>query len=165
LLIFEDAHWSDPSSIEALSAIIQHIQASRVLAVVTYRPEFNPTWNRYGYVTAHTINRLGRRHGSAMVERVTGGKSLPAEVLAQIVAKTDGVPLFIEELTKTVLESGLLIDKGDHYELARSLPPLAIPATLHDSLMARLDRLAPVKETAQIGAALGRECFKMRLLS
>ena len=164
LLVFEDAHWSDPTSIDALGAIIENIQTCRVLALVTYRPEFKPMWGRSAYVTSHTINRLARRFGSAMVERITGGKTLPDDVLAQIVAKTDGVPLFVEELTKTVLESGLLIDKGDHYELEAPLPPLAIPATLHDSLMARLDRLAPVKETAQIGAALGRE-FSYELIS
>ena len=164
LLVFEDAHWSDPTSIDALGAIIENIQTCRVLALVTYRPEFKPMWGRSAYVTSHTINRLARRFGSAMVERITGGKTLPDDVLAQIVAKTDGVPLFVEELTKTVLESGLLIDKGDHYELEAPLPPLAIPATLHDLLMARLDRLAPVKETAQIGAALGRE-FSYELIS
>ena len=155
LLVFEDAHWSDPTSIETLTAIIENVQRARVLVVITYRPEFKPSWGSYACVTTHFINRLARRYGTAIVDQLTAGKPLPPQVLAQIVAKTDGVPLFVEELTKTVLESGLLVDKGDHYEMEGPLPPLAIPATLHDSLMARLDRLAPVKETAQIGAALG----------
>ena len=110
------------------------------------------------------MSRLGRRQGADLVARVTGGKPLPAEIVEQIVARTDGVPLFVEELTKTVLESGLLADAGDHYELSGPLPPLAIPTTLHDSLMARLDRLAPVKEVAQIGAVIGRE-FSHALLA
>jgi predicted ATPase len=109
------------------------------------------------------MNRLGRRQGVALVEQLTQGRALPAEVLEQILARTDGVPLFVEELTKTVLESGLLRDAGDRYELSGPLPPLAIPATLHDSLMARLDRLAAVREVAQIGAVIGRE-FSYELL-
>jgi class 3 adenylate cyclase/predicted ATPase len=164
LLLFEDAHWSDPTSIEVLNAVIEHMQRSRILAVITHRPEFVSAWSRHTHVTNHTIGRLPRRLGAAMVQRVTGDKPLPAEVISQIVAKTDGIPLFVEELTKTVIDSGLLADKGDHYELDGPLPTLAIPATLHDSLMARLDRLAPVKETAQIGAALGRE-FSFELIS
>ena len=126
-------------------------------AAITYRPEFSPPWPAQPHVSALALSRLGRREGAALVERVVRDKPLPDEVAAQIVAKTDGVPLFVEELTKTVLESGLLKDAGDHYELAGPLPPLALPSTLHDSLLARLDRLAPVKEIAQIGAALGRE--------
>src|SRR4029453_11397150 len=102
------------------------------------------------------LNRLNRRLGALLAGQVTGGKPLPVEVLEQIVAKTDGVPLFVEELTKAVLESGLLRDLGDRYELTGPLPPLAIPSTLHDSLMARLDRQAPGKETVQIGACIGR---------
>ena len=103
------------------------------------------------------MGRLGRRQGADLVARITGDKPLPTEIVEQIVARTDGVPLFVEELTRTVLESGLLADAGDRYELAGPLPPLAIPTTLHNSLMARLDRLAPVKEVAQIGAVIGRE--------
>jgi predicted ATPase len=125
--------------------------------LITYRTEFSPPWPAQPHVSALALSRLGRREGAALVERVVKDKALPDEVAAQIVAKTDGVPLFVEELTKTVLESGLLKDAGDHWELSGPLPPLAIPATLHDSLLARLDRLAPVKEIAQIGAALGRE--------
>jgi predicted ATPase len=109
------------------------------------------------HVTSLTLNRLSRKLGAALVERVTPGRALPRAVLNEIVTHTDGVPLFIEELTKTVLESGLVREEGDCYVLTGPLSPLAIPATLHDSLMARLDRLAPVKELAQVGAALGRE--------
>jgi predicted ATPase len=116
------------------------------------------------HVSALALSRLSRRDGVDLVERVAREKKLPLEASAQIVAKTDGVPLFIEELTKTVLESGLLEDAGDRYELTGPLPPLAIPSTLHDSLLARLDRLAPVKEVAQIGAAIGRE-FSYALLA
>ena len=164
LMVFEDVHWIDPTTLEVLAPIINRIQNARVLLLITYRPEFDPPWTGYGHLTTITLNRLSRRQGSAMVERVTGGKALPDEVLDQIVAKTDGVPLFVEELTKTVLEAGFLRDAGDHYELDGPLPPLAIPSTLQDSLVARLDRLSPVKEVAQIGACIGRE-FPYELLA
>jgi class 3 adenylate cyclase/tetratricopeptide (TPR) repeat protein len=157
LLLFEDAHWCDPTTVEILTAVIGGIEAARVLVVITYRPEFDPPWTAHGHVVAQSLSRLGRRQGADMVAKVTAGKSLPDEVLDQIVAKTDGVPLFVEELTKTVLEAGILKDSGDHYDLDGPLPPLAIPSTLQDSLMARLDRLSPVKEVAQIGACIGRE--------
>jgi class 3 adenylate cyclase/predicted ATPase len=157
LELYEDLHWVDPSTLELLDLLVQRVRTLPVLAVLTYRPEFTPPWSGQAHVTALPLNRLGRRQAAAIVERITGGKALPAEVLDQIVPRTDGVPLFVEELTKTVLESGLLIDAGDRYELAGPLPPLAIPATLHDSLMARLDRLAPVKEVAQTAAVIGRE--------
>ena len=157
LLAYEDMHWSDPTTQELLGLTIERLQRLPVLLLITYRPEFSPPWPAQPHVSALALTRLGRREGAALVERVVGDKALPAEVAAQIVAKTDGVPLFVEELTKTVLELGLLKDAGDHYELAGPLPPLAMPSTLHDSLLARLDRLAPVKEIAQIGAALGRE--------
>jgi predicted ATPase len=132
--------------------------------ILSFRPQFTPPWPDQPHASALALTRLDRREGAAMVDRVVGAKALPAEVAAQIVAKTDGVPLFLEELTKTVLESGLLADAGDHYELTGPLPPLAIPATLHASLLARLDRLDPVKEVAQIGAVLGRE-FSHALLA
>ena len=157
LLAYEDVHWSDPTTQELLGLTIERVQRLPVLLLITYRPEFSPPWPAQPHVSALALSRLGRREGAALVERVVRDKPLPDEVAAQIVAKTDGVPLFVEELTKTVLESGLLKDAGDHYELAGPLPPLALPSTLHDSLLARLDRLAPVKEIAQIGAALGRE--------
>jgi class 3 adenylate cyclase/predicted ATPase len=157
LLIYEDVHWIDPTTQELLGLVIECIQRLRVLAIITFRPEFTPPWSRQPHVSGLALSRLGRRDGAAMVEQVVGDKALPDEVSAQIAAKTDGVPLFVEELTKTVLESGLLSDAGDRYELTGPLPPLAIPSTLHDSLLARLDRLARVKEVAQIGAAIGRE--------
>jgi class 3 adenylate cyclase/predicted ATPase len=163
LVIYEDVHWIDPTTQELLGLAIERIRRLPVLALVTFRPEFTPPWSGPD-VSALALTRLGRRDGGAMVERVAGAKALPDEVSAQIVAKTDGVPLFVEELTKTVLESGLLRDAGDHYELLGPLPPLALPATLHDSLLARLDRLAPAKELAQIGAAIGRE-FSHALLA
>ncbi len=164
LELYEDVHWADPSTLELLDLLVERVRALPVLVVLTYRPEFSPPWTGQSHVTALTMNRLGRRQGAAMIDRVTGGKALPAEIMDQILARTDGVPLFVEELTRTVLESGLLTDAGDHYELSGPLPPLAIPATLHDSLMARLDRLAPVKEVAQTAAVIGRE-FSHELLA
>jgi class 3 adenylate cyclase len=164
LALFEDVHWIDPSTLELLGIVIERIQRLPVLVLVSFRPEFQPPCTGYAHVTALTMSRLGRRQEADLVARVTGDKPLPAEIVEQIVARTDGVPLFVEELTKTVLESGLLADAGDHYELSGPLPPLAIPTTLHDSLMARLDRLAPVKEVAQTGAVIGRE-FSHELLA
>ena len=143
LLVYEDMHWSDPTTQELLGLTIERVARLPVLALITFRPEFSPPWPGQPHVSALALTRLGRREGAAMVERVVEDKALPAEIAAQIVAKTDGVPLFVEELTKTVLELGLLKDAGDHYELAGPLPPLALPSTLHDSLLARLDRLAP----------------------
>jgi predicted ATPase/class 3 adenylate cyclase len=164
LLTYEDVHWIDPTTQELLGLTIERIQRLPVLLIITFRPEFAPPWPGRPQVSALALSRLCPRDGAAMVERVVGAKALPAEVSAQIVAKTDGVPLFVEELTKTVLESEFLKDAGNRYELSGPLPPLAIPATLHDSLLARLDRLAPVKEVAQIGAAIGRE-FSHALLA
>jgi hypothetical protein len=135
----------------------------RALLVVTFRPEFAAPWVGRAQVASLQLSRFRRRQALTMVDRVAGGKALPAEVTEQIVAKTDGVPLFMEELTKTVLESGLLREENGVYVLGSALTPLAIPSTLQDSLMARLDRLAPVKEIARIGAAIGRE-FPYRLL-
>jgi tetratricopeptide (TPR) repeat protein len=164
LALYEDVHWIDPSTLELLGIVIERIRQLPVLALITFRPEFQPPWTGQAHVTMLTMSRLGRRQGADLVARVTGDKPLPGAIVEQIVARTDGVPLFVEELTKTVLESGLLTDAGDHYELSGPLPPLAIPTTLHDSLMARLDRLAPVKEVAQIGAVIGRE-FSHQLLA
>ena len=164
LVVHEDVHWIDPTTQELLGLAIERVPRLPVLLLIIFRPEFTPPWSGQPHVSSLTLTRLGRRDGAAMVDRVVGEKSLPSEVIAQIVAKTDGVPLFVEELTKAVMESGLLTDAGDHYELTRPLPPLAIPATLHDSLMARLDRLATVKEVAQLGAVIGRE-FSHALLA
>ena len=164
LFLLEDAHWADPTTLETLDRTMDRIESACVLILVTSRPGFQPAWVGQSRVTALTLARLSRREAAALAEKVTGGKPLPPEVLDQIVAKTDGVPLFVEELTKSVLESGLLRDSGERYELEGPLPPLAIPSTLQDSLMARLDRLAPIKEVAQIAAAIGRE-FSHELLA
>ena len=164
LILFEDAHWIDPTSLELLTLTVARASTLPLLLLVTARPEFTPPWPAEAHVTTLPLARLGRRDGATLVERSAGGKALPAEILEQILARTDGVPLFLEELTKTIIESGLLREEDGHYALDGALPPLAIPTTLHDSLMARLDRLAPVREVAQIGAAIGRE-FSYRLLS
>ena len=163
LALLEDAHWIDPTSLDVFNRVVDRLPDWRALLVVTFRPEFAAPWIGRANVELLSLSRFGRRQALAMIDRVAGGKPLPAEVLDQIVGKTDGVPLFVEELTKTVLESGLLREEDGSYALAAALTPLAIPATLQDSLMARLDRLAPVKETAQIAAAIGRE-FPYRLL-
>ena len=136
----------------------------RILLVMTYRPEFRAPWTGHAHVTALHLNRLGRRHCRAMIESVASCKPLPSSVMEQIIAKTDGVPLFVEELTKTVLESGLLEERNHAWELTGSLQEFAIPATLRDSLVARLDRLPSVKEVAQVAAAIGRE-FPYKLLT
>src|SRR5207249_378470 len=164
LIMFEDIHWIDPTSLELLTAAVQHVPQLRALLLVTARPEFTLPWPSYSHMTTVPLTRLGRREGAALVERVTSGKKLPKEVMDEILARTDGVPLFVEELTKTVLESGLLRERNGHYVLEHPLPSLAIPTTLHASLMARLDRLAPVREVAQIGAVVGRE-FSYGLLN
>jgi predicted ATPase len=163
LIVLEDSQWLDPTSTELFERVIERVQTLPVLLLITFRPEFAPPWTSYPHMTTLTLNRLARRHSTEMIAAVAGGKPLPAAILDQIWAKTEGVPLFVEELTKTVLETGLLEDRGDRYELTGPLPPLAIPTTLQDALMARLDRLAPVKEVAQIGAVIGRE-FSYRLL-
>src|SRR6516164_8756227 len=157
LMLFEDLHWIDPTSLELLAAIVDRVQRLPVLLLATARPEFTPPWPSRDHVTALSLSHLSRRECVSLVARITDGKALPDEVLEQILARTDGVALFIEELTKTVIESGMLIDMGDRYTMAGPLPSLAIPTTLHDSLTARLDRLAPVKEVAQIAACIGRD--------
>jgi len=163
LSVWEDLHWADPSTLDFLRLFIDQLTTSRTLAIITFRPEFTPPWGSRSHLTQLMLSRLGRIQVEAMVEKVTGGKELPTTVVQQIVTKTDGVPLFIEELTKMVLESGLLRENKGAYELIGPLPPLAIPTTLQDSLLARLDRLATAREVAQIGAVLGRE-FSYELL-
>lgn len=160
---WEDVHWADPSTLEFLTLLLDQVPTARLLVLLTFRPEFAPPWGIRSHLSQLTLSRLGRAQATQMVEGVTGGKGLPAEVLQQIVRKTDGVPLFVEELTKMVLESGLVREADGRYELTSPLPPLAIPTTLQDSLMARLDRLATVREVVQIGATLGRE-FPYELL-
>jgi class 3 adenylate cyclase/predicted ATPase len=163
LLSFEDAHWADATSLELLDLTVERVRQLPVLAVVTLRPDFEPPWIGLSNVGTLTLSRLDRNNVESIVTHVTGGRSLPAEVMNQIVTKTDGNPLFVEELTKAVLEGDILVKDADSYRLNGPLPPLAIPTTLQDSLMARLDHLAPVKEICQIGAAIGRE-FSFALL-
>jgi class 3 adenylate cyclase/predicted ATPase/energy-coupling factor transporter ATP-binding protein EcfA2 len=163
LLLFEDAHWADATSLELLDLTVERVRRLPVLALFTSRPEFEPPWVGLPNVSTLTLGRLDRNAVESMVTRVTGGRMPPPEVMKQIVDKTDGNPLFVEELTKAVLESGILVEDAERYRLDGPLPPLAIPATLQDSLMARLDRLAPVKEIGQIGAVIGRE-FSYALL-
>jgi class 3 adenylate cyclase/predicted ATPase len=157
LFVMEDLHWVDPSTLEFLTLLVDQGPTARILTLFTYRPDFSPPWTGRSHLTQVTLTRLPRRQAAELTGRVAHGKALPLEVVEQIVAKTDGVPLFVEELTKMMLESGLLEERGERYELTGPLPPLAIPSTLHDSLMARLDRLATVKGLAQLGATLGRE--------
>jgi predicted ATPase len=164
LAVYEDVHWVDPSTLELLGQLIERIERLPILVVITFRQEFSPPWPSHGNITPLPLSRLARRQGASMIEAVAGGKTLPPEVLDQIVARTDGVPLFVEELTKTLIESGLLQESGDRYTLNGSLSSLTIPTTIHDSLLARLDRLGAAKETAQLGAALGRE-FSHELLA
>jgi class 3 adenylate cyclase len=157
VMVFEDAHWIDPTSRELLDLTVERVRSLPVLLVVTFRPEFQPPWTGQPQVTTLALNRLDQRDRTALVEQIAGGKALPTEVVDQIADRTDGVPLFVEELTKSVLESGLLREEADRYVLDGAWPPFAIPTSLHDSLMARLDRLAVVRHVAQIGAAIGRE--------
>ena len=162
-LIMEDLHWVDPSTLEWLSLLIDQIPTTRVLMLLTFRPDFQPPWALRSYLTHLTLGRLSPRQTAGMIGQVVGGKPLPAEVMQQVVATTDGVPLFVEELTKMVVELGLVKEREGRYELTGPLPSLAIPATLHDSLMARLDRLGSAKQVAQLGAVVGRE-FTYELL-
>ncbi|HEV2545955.1 MAG TPA: AAA family ATPase [Stellaceae bacterium] len=164
VMVCEDAHWIDPTSLELLDLIVDRVPSLPMLLIITFRPEFTPRWVGRSQVTLLSLNRLSQRQRVEMLSRLTGGKALPREIADQIVDRTDGVPLFIEELTKAVVERDELADAGDHYTVTRSLSPLAIPTTLHASLLARLDRLAPVREVAQIGAALGRQ-FSHELIS
>ena len=159
----EDLHWADPSTLELLSLLIDQVTSSRALILLTSRPEFSPPWPMRGHLLPIMLTRLVSEQIEEMAQRVTGGKALPSEVLRQLALKTDGVPLFVEELTKTVLELDLLQDQGDHYELTGPLPQIAIPSTPQDSLMARLDRMNTAREVAQLGAVIGRE-FSYALL-
>jgi DNA-binding winged helix-turn-helix (wHTH) protein/predicted ATPase/class 3 adenylate cyclase len=158
-VIMEDLHWADASTLELLTRLIEQVPTARILLLLLCRPEFHPPWASrfYSYLTQVALGRLSRQQVETMVERITGGKALPTELLQELVAKTDGVPLFVEELTKMVLESGLVKERKGQYVLVDPLPPLAIPDTLHDSLMARLDRLGLAKQVAQLGATIGRE--------
>jgi class 3 adenylate cyclase/predicted ATPase len=157
LAIYEDAHWFDPSTLDLLARVAEQIAHLPVLAVVTSRPGFSPPWTGATHVTQLSLVRLRRTEGMELIGRVLGGKALPPEVMDQIVEKTDGIPLFMEEITKAVRDAGQLVESRQRFELAQPGAPLAIPATLHDSLMARLDRLGEIKQVAQVGAVIGRE--------
>jgi predicted ATPase len=163
LMIFEDAHWTDPTSLEAFGRVVDRVRNLRVLLTVTFRPEFEPPWIGRPYVTALIINRLAQRDSEAMIDPVVGNKLIPAGIRKDIIERTDGIPLFVEEMTKAVLEART---EEEAQRTAATVPStaLAVPASLHASLMARLDRLGPAKEVAQIGAAIGRE-FSHALLS
>ena len=163
LMIVEDAHWVDPTSLEVFGRTVDQIKTLPVLLIVTFRPEFNAPWAGRSHVTTLALNRLGERETAAIIARIVGNKDLPADVMAEIVERTDGIPLFVEEMTKAVLEAE---SEGEAQKTTAAMPSpaLAVPASLHASLMARLDRLGPAKEVAQIGAAIGRE-FSHVLLS
>ena len=156
LMIFEDAHWTDPTTLEVFGRVVDRITTLRVLLIVTFRPEFEPPWIGRPHVTALTLNRLAQREVSGMIDRVVGNKLLPASVRQDIIERSDGIPLFIEEMTKAVLEAEGQ-SAAEQTVAAVPSPTRAVPASLHASLMARLDRLGAAKEVAQIGAALGRE--------
>ena len=163
LMVSEDAHWTDPTSLEAFGRAVDRIKTFPALLIITFRPDFNAPWIGQPHVTSLTLNRLGERDAATIIERLVGNKGLPADVMAEIVERTDGIPLFVEEMTKAVLEAE---GEGEARKTAAVVPSptLAVPASLHASLMARLDRLGPAKEVAQIGSAIGRE-FSHALLA
>ena len=163
LMIIEDTHWIDPTSLEVFGRTVDRIKALPALLIVTFRPEFNAPWVGRSYVTSLALNRLGERETAAIIVHLVGNKELPPDVMAEIVERTDGIPLFAEEMTKAVLEAE---GEGEARQIAAAVPSpaLAVPASLHASLMARLDRVGPAKELAQIGAAIGRE-FSHALLA
>ena len=163
LLIIEDLHWADPTTLELLNLLLDQTPTAAMLVLLTCRPQFQPAWHHRSYITEMTLNHLTRTQVEQIVSCMIDGKSLPQEVLQQILAKTDGVPLFVEEMIKAILESGHLTAVDDHYELTGAFSPLAIPATLQDALMARLDRLVTAKGIAQLAAIIGRQ-FSYALL-
>jgi class 3 adenylate cyclase/predicted ATPase len=164
LFILEDLHWTDPSTLELLGLLLDQTPTASMLVLLTCRPHFQPAWHHRSYLTEITVHRLSHAQVEQIVAGMTDGKTFPAAVLQQVIAKTDGVPLFVEEITRAILESGLLTARDGHYELIGSLSTFAIPATLQDSLMARLDRLVTAKAVAQYAAVMGRQ-FAYDLLS
>jgi tetratricopeptide (TPR) repeat protein len=162
-MIFEDAHWTDPTSLEGIGRTVDRIKNLPVLLIVTFRPEFSAPWVGQPHVTSLTLNRLGEREAASIIARLVGNKTLPVDVLAEIVERTDGIPLFVEEITKAVLEAE---SEGAARRTVATVPSsaLAVPPSLHASLMARLDRLGPAKEVAQVGSVIGRE-FSHALLA
>jgi len=157
IMIGEDVHWIDPSTQEFCSLLIERLRSQRLMLLLSTRPDYQPPWLGHPHVTTFTLNRLSRADSEALVRGIVDGVDFPAAVVDQIVERTDGVPLFVEELTRTVLESGALEKTADGYVMAGTMKGIEIPASLHDSLMARLDRMAPVKEIAQIAAVIGRQ--------
>jgi len=164
MILMEDVHWSDPTTLELLNSLVDQVQSWRALLIITFRPEFDPPWTGDAHVSLLSLNRLDRRQCEAIIDTLAGGLKLPEEIVEQIATRTDGVPLFVEELTRTILESGLLNKSDGEYVLSGPIQPLAIPTTLQDSLMARLDQLDDAKSVAQLGAVIGRE-FSRALLS
>ena len=164
VMLIEDAHWADHTTLEVLDLLIDRVKTVPLLVVLTHRPEFQSRWSGQGHVVVLNLSQLSRAQSAAMVSALAGGKALPAALLEQILTRTDGVPLFVEELTKSILELGELKEEGNYYEYGGSVRSVTIPATLRDSLMARLDRLMRAKEIAQIGAAVGRE-FSYELIA
>jgi predicted ATPase len=163
-MIFEDVHWIDPSSRELLDVTIERVASMPVLLVLTFRPDFHPPWSGQAHVTSLMLNRLSRREGTSLISSVVGNNNIPDDIVAEIVERTDGIPLFVEEMTKAVMESRGQEDTTRVISAA-PLPIAAVPATLHASLMARLDHLGQApKEIAQIGAVIGRE-FAYELLA
>ena len=157
VMLFEDVHWADPTSLEGLDLLIDRVKSFPLLIVLTHRPEFQSRWGSQGHVATLNISKLTKAQSSAIVNKLAQGKTLPGNLLEQILTRTDGVPLYVEELTKSILESGELKAVGDHYEYTGTSHQVSIPASLRDSLMARLDRYAPIKEIAQIGSVIGRQ--------
>jgi predicted ATPase len=163
LFIVEDLHWTDPTTLELLHLVIDQTPTASLLVLLTCRPHFQPAWHHRSYLTEITVNRLSHAQVEQIVTGMADGKTFPAEVLQQIIAKADGVPLFVEEITKALLESGQLQAVDGHYALTGPFSTFTIPATLHDSLMARLDRLVSAKGVAQYAAVIGRQ-FAYELL-
>src|SRR5499427_1344767 len=163
LMIFEDVQWIDPTSLEVIDRTVDRFKTLPALLIVTFRPEFSAPWVGQSHVTSLTLTRLGEREAVAIIAGLIGNKDVPADVIAEIVERSDGIPLFVEEMTKAVLEAESE-GAARHTVAGVPLPSLAVPASLHASLMARLDRLGPAREVAQIGAAIGRE-FSHALLA
>src|SRR5712691_8071358 len=157
LFILEDLHWTDPTTLDFLGLLVEQVPTAAIYTLLTCRPHFQPAWHHRSYLTEIMVNRLSHAQVEQIVTGMTDGKTFPAAVLQQILNRTDGVPLFVEELTKAILESGHLTEADGHYALTGTLSTLAIPATLQDSLMARLDRLVTAKAVAQYAAVIGRQ--------
>jgi predicted ATPase len=163
LFILEDLHWTDPTTLEFLSLVVEQVPTTAIATLLTCRPQFQPSWHHRSYITEMTLNHLSHTQVAQIVTGMTNDKAFPTEVLQQIIAKTDGVPLFVEEITKAMLESGQLTTVDGRYTLVGSFSTVTIPATLQDSLMARLDRLGTAKGIAQLAAVIGRQ-FEYPLL-